>query len=78
MSTALARRQRDTRELPVAYLMWLPIFFGFAGIHRFYAGRWVSGLLWLATGGLCGVGQLIDLVFIPRMIEDYNEGRHVW
>jgi len=62
----------------MAYLMWLPMFLGFAGIHRFYAGRWASGLLWLATGGLCGVGQIIDLVFIPRMVQDYNQGRDVW
>jgi TM2 domain-containing membrane protein YozV len=78
MSTALMRAQPEPRSVPVAYLMWLPVFFGFAGIHRFYAGRWASGLLWLFTGGLCGVGQFIDLVFIPRMIQDHNKGRDVW
>jgi len=52
--------------------------FGFCGLHRFYSGRFVSGIIWLLTGGLCGVGQLIDLFFIPRMIEDHNQGRQIW
>ena len=37
-------------------------------------GRWASGLLWLFTGGLCFVGQLIDVFMMPRMIEDTNRG----
>ena len=75
MSTALVKQQRD---VGIAYLLWLPMFMGFCGLHRFYTGRWISGLIWLATGGLCGFGQIIDLVFIPRMVEDANEGRPVW
>ncbi len=75
MSTALVR---DKRSIGVGYLLWLACFFGVFGIHRFYAGRWISGLIWLFTGGLCGVGQLVDLVFMPRMIEDINTGRDVW
>jgi TM2 domain-containing membrane protein YozV len=75
MSTALVKQQR---QIPVAYLLWLPYFFGICGLHRFYTGRWVSGLLWLFTWGLCGFGQIIDLFFIPRMIEDVNHGRDVW
>jgi hypothetical protein len=37
-------------------------------------GRWASGVIWLMTFGLCGVGQLVDLVMMPRMIEDSNRG----
>jgi TM2 domain-containing membrane protein YozV len=48
------------------------------GLHRLYAGRWLSGIVWLLTGGLCFVGQFIDLFFIPRMIEDHNAGKDVW
>lgn len=70
--------RRDQREVGWAYLLWLSWFLGIAGVHRFYAGRWATGLLWLFTGGLCGVGQLIDLLFIPRMVEDHNQGRPVW
>ena len=50
----------------VGYLLWLLGFLGFAGIHRFYSGRWVTGLIWLFTGGLCCIGQIIDLFLIPE------------
>lgn len=76
MSYALERRA--PRSAGWAYLLWLPGLLGIHGLHRFYAGRWVSGLLWLFTLGFCGVGQVIDLIFIPRMIEDHNDGRDVW
>ena len=56
----------------VAYLLWLLCFFGFCGIHRFYSGRIITGLIWLFTLGLLGVGQLIDLFLIPGMIRTSN------
>lgn len=76
MSTALTSPER--RTVGWAYLLWLPMIFGVSGLHRFYAGRYISGVIWLLTGGLCGIGQVVDLLFIPRMIEDHNEGRPVW
>ncbi len=76
MRTDLA--PHDQRHPALAYMLWLSCFFGFCGLHRLYAGRWVSGVLWFLTGGLCGIGQLVDLVFIPRMIADHNGGRPVW
>ena len=60
------------KSTTVAYLLWLLIFLGFGGIHRFYAGRWVTGLVWLFTGGLFLVGQAIDLVLIPGMMARAN------
>jgi TM2 domain-containing membrane protein YozV len=56
----------------VAYLLWCLVFLGFAGIHRFYAGKWVTGLIWLLTGGLFLFGQVIDLILIPGMIREAN------
>ncbi|HEX6993980.1 MAG TPA: NINE protein [Gammaproteobacteria bacterium] len=56
----------------VAYLLWLLCCFGFCGIHRFYAGRVITGLIWLFTLGLLGIGQLIDLFLIPGMIRTTN------
>ncbi len=60
------------KSTAVAYLLWLLIFLGVAGIHRFYAGKSVTGLIWLFTGGLFLVGQLIDLLLIPDMIARAN------
>ena len=51
-----------------AYLLWLPCLVGVCGLHRFYAGRPLTGLLWLATLGLLGIGQLMDLALIPGMV----------
>ncbi len=43
---------------------WLAFFLclllGVAGIHRFYVGKVGTGLLYLCTGGLFGVGLLLD------------------
>ncbi len=72
MSTQLERPQR--RDVGLAYLLWLAGFFGVAGVHRFYMGRWISGLIWLCTGGLCMVGQLIDAIVMPKMIEAADRG----
>ncbi len=59
-----------------AYLLWALGFFGICGIHRFYLGSPVSGLIWLLTFGLCGFGQLIDLFLIPSMTQQRN--RYLW
>ena len=56
----------------VAYILWLLCFVGLAGIHRIYAGKVGTGILWLVTFGLFGIGQLIDLLLIPGMIVNAN------
>ncbi|HEU5059002.1 MAG TPA: TM2 domain-containing protein [Kofleriaceae bacterium] len=62
----------------MAFGLWLACLFGLAGIHRFYLGRPVTGVIWLFTWGLLGIGQLVDLVRLRDMVEDQNilsEGR---
>ena len=43
-----------------------------AGIHRFYLGRPVSGVLYLLTWGFLGIGTVIDLFTMNRMVDDEN------
>jgi TM2 domain-containing membrane protein YozV len=69
---------RQQKNLGVAYLLLLPSFFGLAGMHRFYLGRVGSGLIWLLTGGFCGIGTLIDAIMMSRMVDDTNRGADVW
>lgn len=42
----------------------LCFFLGFLGIHRFYAGKTGTGILWLFTGGLIGIGAVVDFIMI--------------
>ena len=70
MTDAMAPRVHPTPG--IAYLLWCLCLVGFCGIHRFYLGRPLTGLLWLFTGGLLFVGQVIDLFLIPGMVADAN------
>ncbi len=42
------------------------------GLHRFYTGRKISGLIWALTGGLLVIGWLVDFFLIPGMVRDAN------
>ncbi|RUM35856.1 MAG: hypothetical protein DSY57_06425 [Desulfobulbus sp.] len=58
-------RQADIRFVPgpidytVAWI--LLVFLGPLGVHRMYMGKWFSGILYLLTGGLVGIGYIYDL-----------------
>jgi TM2 domain-containing membrane protein YozV len=56
----------------VAFGLWLACLFLFCGLHRFYLGRPLSGLLYFLTFGLFGVGQIVDLVLLPGMVTEAN------
>jgi TM2 domain-containing membrane protein YozV len=62
----------QVKNRPTAYALWALGLVSLCGIHRLYTGRYKSGLLYLATFGLCGIGQLLDLLFIDRLVEQAN------
>lgn len=43
---------------------FLCLFLGILGVHKFYERRILLGLLYLFTGGLFGVGIVVDLVIL--------------
>jgi TM2 domain-containing membrane protein YozV len=62
----------ERRGLAFSYGLWCLSLVGLCGIHRIYNRKPVSGLLWLLTFGLCGIGQVVDLLLIPGMVEGAN------
>lgn len=59
---------------PVDYsVAWLlHTFLGLFGVHRFYMGKWISGLIWLGTGGIFVVGWLIDFCTLNGQVDECN------
>lgn len=40
----------------------ITVLLGELGVHRFMAGKIGTGILYLLTGGLCGIGWIVDIV----------------
>lgn len=59
---------------PIDYdLSWILLtFLGFLGIHRFYMGKIVTGIIYLFTVGLFGLGILYDFFTLNEQISDLN------
>ena len=62
----------DVKEKGIAYMLWAACFMGVCGLQRLYAGKVGTGLLYLFTFGLLGIGQFVDLFLIPGMVQDAN------
>ena len=61
----------DDKSFPVAIGLWF--FLGIIGIHRFYLGHIGIGILYLLTGGLCGIGWIVDgILFLIGSLEPKN------
>lgn len=66
--------QRKTGKLQIVAFL-LCFFLGFLGIHRFYLGYTGMGVLYILTGGLFGIGWLVDtiLLIIPNGLTPKGE-----
>ncbi|MCK9274838.1 MAG: TM2 domain-containing protein [Syntrophales bacterium] len=57
-------READLRfaKGPTDYnIAWVLLtFLGLLGIHRMYMGKWITGILYLFTGGIVGLGYIYD------------------
>ncbi len=57
-------------------LAWIFLaFFGLFGVHRIYIGKWFTGILYLLTAGLCGIGIIYDLWTINDQVSLINGER---
>lgn len=54
-------------------LTWVLLtFLGVFGIHRFYMGKWITGIIYLLTLGLLGLGVLYDWCTLNDQIDDIH------
>ncbi len=47
-------------------------FLGIFGVHRMYMGKWITGLVYLVTGSLFGVGYIYDFWTLNTQISLVN------
>ena len=65
------RYQPGNLDYTIAWI--LLTFLGIFGIHRFYMGKWITGILYLLTGGLVGLGLLYDLWTLNGQVSEMNQ-----
>ncbi|MBE0575789.1 MAG: TM2 domain-containing protein [Desulfuromonadales bacterium] len=69
-------RQADLRFTtgPIDYnVAWILLtFLGLFGIHRMYMGKWLTGILYLVTGGLFGIGYIYDYWTLNEQLSQLN------
>lgn len=51
-------------------------FLGLFGIHRMYMGKWISGAIYLVTGGVFGLGVLYDFWTLNDQVSIENRKYH--
>jgi len=62
------------RSGPLNYnVAWILLtFLGVFGIHRMYMGKWVTGLLYLITGGVFLIGVVYDYWTLNEQVAEKN------
>ena len=55
-------------------ISWLLLtFLGLFGVHRLYMGKWITGIIYLLTGALLGLGYIYDYWTLNSQINELNE-----
>jgi len=71
-------READLRFAPgkLSYnAAWILLtFLGLLGVHRFYMGKWLTGLVYLCSGALFGVGLIYDFWTLNDQVSLANRG----
>ncbi|MEM6690582.1 MAG: TM2 domain-containing protein [Planctomycetota bacterium] len=58
-------------------ITWLLLtFLGIFGVHRLYMGKLVTGIIYLLTGGLLGIGVIYDVCTLNEQIAEINHGSY--
>lgn len=59
---------------PIDYnVAWILLtFLGLFGVHRMYMGKWLTGILYLLTGGLFGIGYIYDYWTLNDQLSEIN------
>lgn len=60
MSSVIEYGEKAPGEKNKWVALILCLFFGVLGVHRFYEGKIGTGILYLLTLGLCGIGVIVD------------------
>lgn len=69
---AAQRYTAGNYDYTVAWI--LLTFLGIFGLHRFYLGKIFTGLIWLFTFGLFGIGWLYDFCTLNEQVDERNRG----
>jgi len=69
---AMMYRSKRKDPLTILLLTLLGII-GIAGVQRFVVDQIGMGLLYLFTGGICGIGTIIDLASYKKIAFEYNQ-----
>ena len=67
-----ADRTFATGRLDYSVAWLLLAFLGIFGVHRMYQGKWLTGIVYLLTGGLFLIGWLYDLCTLNGQISEIN------